>query len=343
MTRALVLLLVLCGVLFAWDRALLARGGRQNAADPQVELLVERSVWESRTVAALTLESVASGHSVLFARKHGRWVCREAFGASADESELLALIQSLFQARGVVRTADPARASAYGFDDTLRVRLHGPKIMEREDRDVIVGVDLGGGTERTAYVRLEGTHRILEVDRDPRVHLSTRAGTSLPPLIDTRLLAGSTPEGFVGFERFAFTFADGRKFSVESVKGPDPDVMPDFFVVQGARRDPCSSWRIGGYTGLWLRERFDGLANSTRAEELGVDPPFVSIELTPHGKEPIRFDVSEPVPGRTAYVWNRATNTLSSIARELHEKMIATPEMFLDETRPNPWERWLSR
>jgi hypothetical protein len=343
MPRAILVLVLLSAALFAWNRALDAGDVTSRAEDPKIEPLVARETYASRTVAALTVENTSTGHAVLFARKRGRWLCREAFGASADETALNALLESLLQARGVVRTDDPARAASYGFDDALRVRLHGPKVMEAADRDVIAGVDIGASTGRTAFVRLESTSRIFEIDRDPRAHLETRAGTSLPPLIDTRLLAGSTGEGFRGFERFVFTFADGRTFAVESERGADPDALPEWFVVHGAKRDPCPSWRIGGYTGLWLREHFDGLANPARAEELGLVPPFLSIELYPHDREAIRFDVSAPSSDGTGHLWNRTTNTLSMIARDVHEMVLATPEMFLDGTRANPWERYLSK
>ncbi len=343
MSRTILVLALLSAALFAWNRVLDARESTSRPADPRVEALVEREIFASRTVAALTIESVASGHAVLFARKQGRWLCREAFGASADEAAIQALLESLFQARGVLRTEDPTRAPAYGFDDTLRVRVHGPKVMEQPDRDVIIGVEIGASTGRTAFVRLESSARILEIDRDPRTSLTTRTGTSLPPLVDTRLLAGSTGEGFRGFERFVFAFADGRTFAVESERGADPEAQPEWFVVRGTRRDPCPSWRIGGYTGLWLREHFEGLANPARAEELGLVPAFLTIELFPHGRDAIRFDVSAPAAGRTAYLWNRTTNTLSMIPSELHGLMVPDAEMFLDEKRANPWERYLSR
>ncbi len=343
MSRAILILVLLSAALFAWNRALDARESASRPADPKIELLVEREIYAMRTVAALTIESVATGHSALFARKQGRWLCREAFGASADEAAIQALLESLFQARGVLRTNDPASAAAYGFDDTLRVRVHGPKVMDQLDRDVIVGVEIGASTGKTAFVRLESSPRILEIDRDPRALLTARAGTSLPPLIDTRLLAGSTGEGFRGFERFVFTFSGGRTFAVESERGADPDAQPEWFVVQGTRRDPCPSWRIGGYTGLWLREHFEGLANPSRADELGLVPAFLTIDLFPHGRDAIRFEVGAPVVGRTGHLWNRTTNTLSMIPPELHGLIVPDAELFLDEKRANPWERYLSR
>lgn len=343
MLRPMAVLAVLLAALFAWDRALDSRDGAVHPADPGVEPLIARETLAKRPVAALTIENVKSGQSIFYARKHGQWRCVEAFGAIADESALQAFLASLLEARGVLRSADPARAPGYGFDDALRVRLHGSRVIDQADRDVIVAVEIGASTDRSAFARVAASPRILEIDRDPRLHLVVPPGTGLPPLIDTRLLAGSMPEGFRGFGRFAFEFADGRRFAVESQPSAEPDAPPDWFVVHGARRDPCQSWRVGGYTGLWLREHFEGVANPARAAELGLDPPFLTIALTPHGGEAIRFDVSAPSTAGQAYLWNRSTNTLAVISRALHENIVPDPEMFLDETRPNPWERWLSK
>lgn len=347
MARWIVPALAVLGGLIAWDRAAATRDVRTRAHDPVIERLAPREALAGRTAAAVTIERPQDGGSLFYARKRGVWRCREAFGAVADERAVEELLASLLGARGVVRTDDPARAAAYGFDDAVTVVLHGPKVLERPDRDVIAAFELGASVTRdgrsSAFVRASGSARILEIDRDPRATLAQNGDSALPPLIDTHLLAGSTPAGFHGFERLEFAFADGQGYRVESHPSATADAPPDWTVVVGSVESPCPEYRVGGYTGVWLRERLQSVANPARASELGLDPPFATIELTPHGAEPIRFAVGAPTSDGRAYVWNKTTNSVWAISREIFAKLVPDADMFRDATRPNPWERWLSK
>ncbi|MFN0242102.1 MAG: hypothetical protein ACKVWV_04350 [Planctomycetota bacterium] len=339
MMRALGLAATLCAVLVAADALLALRSKHTARADPVVERFVDPSESTGKTVAALTLAK-AGGDTFFFVRSKGLWRSVEANGAIVERAHMEALLGSLLQARGVVRTTDPARADAYGFADPLHVVLHGPKVMSDAGRDVLFSFELG--TPR--FARRAGDARILELDRDPR-ELWAGDGSPLAYLLDRTLIAGSTEDGFHGFRSFEFEFAAGGSFRLESQSNAVEDT-PWIAAVPGslggARRE-VPAYRIGGYIGLLLRESFLETEPPSRAADLGLVPPAVRITMTPNVGPPIVIEGAPSTRPNRAYLWNKNTNVLMVVSSDVYA--LAAPDLLMlaDADRPNPWESYLGR
>ncbi len=281
-------------------------------------------------------------------RAKGLWRSREASGAVCEPEAVENLIRALTQAHGIELTRDPARAGRYGFgpDERLGLALHGPKFLERDDRDTLAALELGrsfdSGPSGRACARQRGSDSILELDRDPRRLLASTV-SGVPPLVDTRLLAGCFGPGFVGFRAMTFAYADGRTFALSTVPPPSADAQPEWTLERGSAREPAIVWRVGGYTSLWIRGRARDYENPKQAAQHGLDAPWLRIVLTPSQGEPIELRLSELSPGNEAWLWNRRTNVLMRIEADLWRDLGAEPVDFIDTAHANRWERWLTR
>ena len=339
--RALVLTSLLLLALVAVERALAPRRGDDPLRAPTVGRLIPPEVARGRTVSAL---SVADGRGeLLYLRSKGLWRSREGFGAIAETAAVEELVACFLEAQGSERTRDRERAAAYGLGpQQTTFRLHGPKVIDDPARDVLfafeVGTSFAGGAHGLAFVRAEGDDAVLEVDRDPRAVLARHERGGLPPMLDLRLLAGCLGGDFGGFRRFRVEPRAGSAFVVEHGDGPPES---SWALVRDGAREPAMFWRAGGYTALWVRGRYQGVASPAQAAELGLDPPELRVTLEADGAEPIVVEVSALRPSGEAWVWNRRTNVVMAVDRDTHAEIAATPAMFTDASRENPWERWL--
>lgn len=339
--RALLWTTVLLVALLALERALASRGAADSLRTPTVVRLVPPEASRGRTVAAL---SIADDQGELwYLRSKGLWRSREAFGAIAEGAAVEELIACFLEAQGSERTRERGRAAAYGLGPEAPVfRLHGPKVLDDPAQDVIlafeVGTSFAGGAHGRAFVRAAGSDAVLEVDRDPRALLARHERGRLPPMLDLRLSAGCLASDFAGFRRFRVEPRAGGAFEVEHGDGPPES---SWTLVQQGARTPALFWRAGGYTALWVRGLYAGVGSPAKARELGLDPPDLRVTLEADGAEPIVFEVSRPRPGGEAWVWNRRTNVVMAVDRDTHAEIAATPAMFTDGSRANPWERWL--
>ncbi|MBK7643585.1 MAG: hypothetical protein IPJ19_11165 [Planctomycetes bacterium] len=310
---------------------------RAGSLEPRIEKLLELPAGSS--VAALTLASPELGAELVYVRAKGLWRSREAAGAVCDEARIEALIAACTQARGEELSRDPAREAHYGLDAPARlsIALHGPKFLERDDRDVLASLEFGPG-----FARRAGAPEILAIDRDPRALLAS-AAAGLPPFVDTRLLAGCFDEDFAGFRSIALEYADGRRFELTTQPPKSPEDPPEWTLTREGQSESALVWRPGGYTSLWIRARAKGFANPKQAPSLGLEHPFLRVTLVPTAGATIQMCVSERSIGNEFWLWNRRTNVLMRLDGGLFGDVTPGPTDFTDAARANPWERWLAR
>jgi len=307
-----------------------------STLEPRIEKLV--TLPPGASVAAISLAGSAPGSELLYVRAKGLWRSREASGAVCDDKQVEALIAACTQARGEEFTRDPAREARYGLapSERLTISFHGAKLLERDDRDRLAGLELG-----RLCARRVGEPAIFSIDRDPRAAL-TPSAPGLPPLVDTRLLAGCFGPGFAGFRRIALDYKDGRSFALETQPAVG-DAPPEWTLVVGGEHQSAITWRPGGYTSLWIRARAKSFENPKQAAALGLEQPFLRITLLPTVGEAIELCLSERSPANEALLWNRRTNVLMRIEGELVPDLAPEASAFTDSARVNPWERWLMR
>ncbi|MFN0009138.1 MAG: hypothetical protein ACKVXR_14640 [Planctomycetota bacterium] len=345
MIKALALVALLA-LAFAAERGLDRAAAARRAADPPIVRLVASDRLAGERVAAISIEQ-GSG-TLLYGRKQGLWRCREAFGAVCDEAQVLALLASLKDARGVERAAGVAAEAAYGLAESERttVRFHGPKALEDPDGDVLLAFEVGRsfaeGPNGRAFVREAGSDRILEIDRDPARPLAGGDG-SIPPLVDAQFLAGSLTGEFRGFREIRIEPRGEEAMVITRDPDAPAEASSDWILERGTRRDPFPGWRVGGYVGLWLRGRFDAFESPLRPMDNGLAPPAAVVTLVPETGEPIELALSAVDLGNRARVWNRRTNVVGVVQSEIQELLAPRAELFTDTTRPNPWEAWLRK
>jgi hypothetical protein len=352
MLRPLLALAVLLVVLLGADRTLARRERARRSGDPAVERLVSSERAGGGKIAAITIGS--AGGDLFYARKKGLWRSREAHGAICGESAVRELLAAFLEARGVARAEGGKDAALYGFGSgkPLAVTLHGPKALDADDQDVLLSFEVGRsfaeGARGRAFVRETGSGTILEIDRDPRRLVELPMGSLLPPLVDTRILAGCLGDGFRGFREFRIETPGNGSVSVAvdpSAAGPsptDPDA-PAWTLDRGKGRENFPGWRVGGYIGLWLRGRFEETESPARAKERGFDPPAAIVHITPEGSDPIELWISRVDDRNRALAWNKSSNVVMIVPGRWQPLLAPSAEMFLDTGRPNPWEEWLRK
>jgi len=343
MIRWVLALLLALALAFAGERGLARAEVARRAGDPSIERLVPKGLLAGEKVAAITIE--AGPGSLFYGRKQGLWRCREAYGAVCDEGRVHKLLASLVEASGVERARGEGAAAAYGLatDERIAVRLHGARVLEAQDRDVLLGFEVGRSfPEGRAFVRTAGSDRVLEIDRDPRAVLASESD-AIPPLVDAQLLAGCFAGEFRGFREIRIAPVAGEAMRITRDPAAPATEEGAWILEQGGRRESFPGWRVGGYLGLWLRGRFESFASPLRPEAIGLAPAAADVVLVPEAGEPIELAVSGLVEGRRAYVLNRRTNVAGTVAPALQSLFAPRAELFTDAGRPNPWEAWLRK
>ena len=339
MSRAAVLLAALVALLVGAERLLAGRERARHAGDPAVERLLPPERSAGLKVSAISVELGPA--ELLYVRQRGLWRSREAHGAVCSEAAVRELLAAFVEARGVRRATGSADAPAYGFDSEKRttVSFHGGRVLEDPGRDVLFSFEVGRASAGRAFVREGGSGEILEIDRDPRRLLEIPLGALLPPLVDTRLLAGCLDEGFRGFREFRIERPGGSGFRVAAGESAEESWTLD----RGQGREAFPGFRVGGYIGLWLRGRFEETRSPSKAAELGLDPPAAIVKIASDGCAPIEVWVSAPDDRKKAYAWMKNTNVIAVVPERWQRELAPDADMFLDAKRPNPWEEWLRK
>lgn len=345
MTRVGTTIAVACATFGALVLAERALAPDRDARGPAVERLIPAERLEGRTIAAFTLH--ADGSQLTYLRAKGLWRCREAFGAVCETDAVQAFLSSLGDTLGSLACAGDGCAERTGLlgPESVHVTLHGPQFFSDPLRDTIaelaftVARGSSPGERGAAFGLLEGTQRVLAVDRDPRAHLDTQGRPV--PLVDTRVLAGCFPPGFAGFERM---FVDSGATSIEIASDPPPDANTErrWFLVDGANRRDALFWRVGGYVSLWVRLRWENVGDPREAKAVGLDEPLATITLAPNVGDPFEILVSRPDASNRVHLWNRATNVVAWVHADLLPLIVPPEESFTKLEGGNPWEAWLA-
>lgn len=312
---------------------------RRVVVGDAVERLIPPERLDSRAIAAFGLES--DGVRLLYLRAKGQWRCREAFGAVCDSNEVEPFLAQLLETRGSLVSSgrDGVERAELLHEDALRLTLHGSKVLADPARDLLAAVRFAPDRGGSAFAMLEGVDRVLAVDHDPRSRLGTSGRPA--PLIDTRILAGSLPSGFAGFQRI---FVDGAagSFELVSTTPSAAGVERTWNLVENDAARPALLWRVGGYVSMWVRLRYDALVDPQSAAALGLDPPHATITLAPSTGAPFEVRISAPDSANRVHVWNRGTNVAAVVRAELLPLLVPSSTEFTREDGGNPWESWLA-
>lgn len=352
MFRASLVLAALAIGLTIASRALSPERGNSADARPISRLIPEADAGELN-VAAIKLREPASGAELLYFRSRGVWRCASTFNAVCDSDLMTELLNDFTGARGVVRTHLAERANDYGFDDANRLELsfHGPGVMSAEDADLLLAFDIGhelaGTRHGRSFVRARGETTIVEVDRNSRKLLARAERSSLPPLLDRRILAGPWEGRPLGFERITIT-RPGSETVIEYADLPPGETglggaTWTWRVTEGARTGETSPYVALGFTALALHSQYSGFANPKDAEELGLLPAAARVTLEPRSGELIQLTVGRPTPAGVSYLFHKQNRMLMQVDAETARLLAPTADMLLDQGGANPWELWLSQ
>lgn len=336
--RAWIAWTIACAVLAA-----AAWWSRPRADVAPIERFVAKEKLAGRLVAAISIDDARARTSWFYVQSKGIWRSREAHGAPADPERIHALLQSIVESSGRPLSVGADRAAEYGLreDELLRFRLHGKRALSDPDGDVVLDVEVGRSDGGRSFAREHGSSVIHELDRDPRA--ACAATNDLPPMLDTRLLAGTIGPGFAGFSRVFVDFEGGDGYEVVAEPPAEPGGEPRWMVDGAGARVPAIVWRIGGYTNFLVRESWLGLASAKQAGGLGLDPPRAKVTLAPSSGELLELWVSAPDSSNRCYVWNKRTNVVLVLEGDRSEYLAPPRSWFVDTTIQNPWERWIAR
>jgi hypothetical protein len=328
----LVALLALCAALFWW---LPARESR-----PAVEATTLLAAKPAEQVAGFTIRS-GPDSSWRYARSKGQWRCLDAHGAFAEESAVQELLGATLETRGL---PVPFSVSA---DPVWTLELQGSKLLEREDRHVLVAVEILRRFEDVpsahALARVANApERVLDIDTDLS-QLAPSAGPGLPPLLDARLGAGCFDPSFRYFVRYFFDYADGPSFEVRSSARAEDPARLDWMLAEDGRETPAIEWRAGGYGGIWIRAKALAFASRQRLAQLGLESPFLTMVAQPDAGPALVIRAARPSSSRECWIYNETSGLLMQVDPALMEQILAKAAMFTDASRPNPFERWLRK
>ncbi len=322
--------------------------GSENAR-PISRLVPEERASEI-TVAAIKIREPNTGANWLFVRSRGIWRCATAFGAVCDANLISELLNNFTEARGVLRTRDESRAEEYGFGDKDRyeVSFHGAGVMSDPDEDRLLAYEVGhalpGARHGRSFVRRVGEPDVYEIDRNSRELLTRAERSSLPPLLDRRLLGGPWEGRPLGFARITVTSPERETVIEYADLGPD-EIGPDgatwtWRVHEGETRGDANPYIGLGFTAFLLHSTYSGFANPKDSRELGLLPAAARVKLEPVSGEAIDLVVGKPSPEGVSYLLHEQHRMLMQIDAETARLIAPNASMLLDQ--PNPWELWLS-
>ena len=77
--------------------------------------------------------------------------------------------------------------------------------------------------------------------------------------------------------------------------------------------------------------------------QLGLEPPFLTMVAQPDSGPALVIRAARPTLSRECWIYNETSGLLMQVDPALLEQILATPAMFTDASRPNPFERWLRK
>jgi hypothetical protein len=320
---------------------------RRTPMDREQALTIERLLaaeeLAGRNVAAISIQAPDRGLSFLHVRSQGRWRLREAFGAPSDQAAIEAFLRELLDAHALALPTTRVPEAEYGFSGPgfLRITLHGPKVLDSPQGDPLASVELSAPLNGRVFARRGKRACVLDLDRDLGARLGPLSDTGLPPLVDAHFVAASLPVGALGLTSMTIERADQPPLAIQQQPPAAGASEPGWNMLQDGTQRECLAWRAGGYMALLLRGQGRSFASPARAAELGLAPPYAKLTLSAESGKPVELLVSELQPGGRAWLWNKSTNVVLEIDAELQRMLAPEAADFVDERRPNPWERFL--
>lgn len=346
-----------------------ARSSGPGAGEPRSGELagggIARFVPEEYRLAAVTIEYVRQNQTFVCVPSKGRWLSYTAFGAPLVQGALNSLVGNLLSSHGVRRSSQREPHASYGFAPPVyRITLHGRGILEDDDRDILAAFEIGSTVDTAAgaisYARrlehdAEGRLSlsqepdgadIWEIDFDPRPELERDEGSSMPPMLDERLVPGPFPgEPAAQFRYLEIAGQSGTYRLVRHEVEDAAEGQPSWrWTLEDAEGSHPASWsRVETYCAFLRLAPYVGLEDPQRAALYGIERPYFSLRGWPvEGEQPLEIylgDPSEKIGGR--FCLNLGDRLLAVISDPTAAALDPAPQIFVDESLPEPWSLFL--
>lgn len=348
LARVAVLAAVLLALL-AWDRGQVDRAALRRAEELRVRRLVPDELREGRPVAVVRVAD-GDGRAQLYGRQQGQWRCLSWRGAPALGESLERLITELYEAQGVVLSADPARPSDYGLDvSAMRVvSLHGASMNPQDPQsDLVVAIEVGAPVVGAdgCYARVRGERAIWTIDVDPAAITGRETGPR-PSLVDPALVPATWPGGSPRLRSLAVAHAGGDEFGLEmrSREVPPEEAMrgvPSFewLLERGGRLEPAAMPVVIAYANHVLMAPWADVLDPALAPALGFETPRATLTLWGGGPEPLRLSLGGRTPSGRSAVLNHVSRIVFEIDPDAERLLFPQSSDFLPTVTANPWDR----
>lgn len=330
------------------------RSARDERPPPRLEGPFAEADAGSLPYAAVQVEIPESGEDFLYVSVEGRWRCHTAFLAPTLDGLVPHLVDQLVSSTGIVRTTASEPHPSYGLDPPrYRITLRGTRALSAPDGDPVAAIEIGrtladGGLNPVTFARRVGDPRVFELAIDPRSILDRTPGSTMPPMLDERLVPGAWPGRGGAFRHVRIEGSHGVISLVRRDLEPSPEA-PDQprweWLIQSAVHEtqPASFERVETFCAFLMVVGYIGLEDPARASELVADPSTVVLAMPIEG-EPVQLYVGAEAPRvRGSFCLNRGDRILAVAASAVVAALDPDPAQFVDETTPNPWIDFLGR
>ncbi|QDU66636.1 DUF4340 domain-containing protein [Engelhardtia mirabilis] len=353
-----------------WSASLTQRDTDSRAGGSEVAALVDRPssrLFDERgevmvPVAAVTVERTdgrGGRESFFYARVSGLWRCTTHLALVADQDAVLGLVQSVIDAKGVVRVADLAAddptLAEYGLDAgaCVRVSLHGVDVLKDEERDVLFAVDLGRSLARGGvFARRIGGDEVLELDRDLAAGLRFTSrpvvGLPTPPLIDRHVIPNAWPGFRSGIARVFVDRADGSGFELrrEAAPGPPgPDGRPTgtWTVVDAETGESAAAHPVlaTGFELFLAHATFAAPIDPRSVQPSALERPDATLTIQPVEGEALEVLFLRPKANGARVVVDRFSQTAVEVERAIAELLLPDVRQLTDPSMGIPWDPYL--
>jgi hypothetical protein len=353
--QILVLLVVWLGLVW-WEHRLTRNETASRQANVRIKPWVAPKLFAGRPIAALRLET-PTGQSFFYAHRQGIWRCLSAYGAVASSTQIQSLIQKVLAARGVVQvreTDSTTDVRSFGLDASHRLRLAfcGPGVRTVPGGDVIFALDIGdrvpgaGGT----YARAVDGSGVWALDTDFREELGWNSRSSLPPLVDRRLIPEAWPGTQAGLRRVVIERKgkaelrlerrDKERSEAEQRAGLPPW---DWIIQEGDSEKTGNVRKASLYSMFLLQAPCAGLLDPKQGNEGGVDDPQVVMALESVAGDTLRLQLGGATKDGNTIVASTFSPNLFEVAPEIVALLVPEPGVLLNGDAESPWESWLVR
>lgn len=354
--RALLILwtiLLLGGLsLLAWNHHLDHEDEQARDHRERIGRLVRAEERDVIDTAGLAVGPLGKPPFLYAPDQNGNWICLNFHGVPAASGAIDALLSSLMQAEGTVRSRDRAKEAEYGLGlpATLTVRVVGSNASLPQDLDEQLGVELGSPTadEKGSFVRRLDDDGIWAIDRNPRNQLLVRARTPRPPLLDPHVVPAVWPEKSRRINRVQVYRNDGTSYEVtlherkltqqQMLTGETPY---EWRISQGDVQQLAHQGVARGHHNFLLSIPWMGVVDANEAPGLGFDQPLTRLVLHPFEGEPLELRVgSVALPSGNWPVGNLLTGRVFEITPQVVALLAPDPALLHPGHEDDPYSEW---